>query len=143
MAAMFFDAKFYDIDGNETSDGAYTGLITLNFGEKKQFDAIGYFSGSLDGFAQAQDVFVSDDGVNWSKIESACYDATQKPVEALTDAQLPDPWNSNKATIETLFSMEGSTGKYIRIGVIKGGNIGGNSTGLMEINTREIVVYGK
>ncbi|MBP5270133.1 MAG: discoidin domain-containing protein [Clostridia bacterium] len=142
MAAMFFDSNYYDVSGNQSADAPYTGLITLNFGEKKNFDAIGYFSGSLDGFAQAQDVYVSDDGVNWTKVESASYDAAETPLASLTDTKIPDPWNNNTATVETLFSMSGASGKYIRLGIIRGGNVGGNATGLMEINTREIVVYG-
>lgn len=143
MAAMFFDTNYYDVSGNQSADAPYTALITLNFGEKKNFDAIGYFSGSLDGFAQAQDVYVSDDGVNWTKVESACYDAAETPLASLTDTKIPDPWNNNTATVETLFSMSGASGKYIRLGIIRGGNVSGNPTGLMEINTREIVVYGK
>ncbi len=142
MAAMFFDKTYYDVYGNAGETAPYTGLITLNFGSVKTFDAIGYFSGTLKGFAQAQEVFVSDDGVNWTKVESACYDASKTPLKALTDAKIPDPWNNNTATVETLFSMSGASGKYIRLGIIRGGNVGGNATGLMEINTREIVVYG-
>ena len=143
MAAMFFDSSFYDVYGNKSETAPYTGLITLNFGSVKTFDAIGYFSGTLRGFAQAQEVFVSDDGVNWTKVESACYDASKTPLKELSDAALPDLWQNNSAVVEALFSMGGVTGKYIRIGIIDGGDVGSNSTGLMEINTREIVVYGK
>ncbi|MFX7845013.1 discoidin domain-containing protein, partial [Acinetobacter baumannii] len=53
----------------------YVGLITLNFGSKKTFDAIGYYSGNLEGFPQAADVYVSDDGVNWTLVPSASYNA--------------------------------------------------------------------
>ena len=143
MASIFFDMDFYDVYGNKSDKAPYTALITLNFGEKKTFDAIGYFSGSLDGFARAQEVFVSDDGLNWSKVESACYDRAQTTLTSLSDAKLPDPWNGNTATVEVLFSMGAASGKYIRIGIVEGGNIPTNTTGMMEINTREIVVFGR
>ncbi|MCQ2427887.1 MAG: discoidin domain-containing protein [Clostridia bacterium] len=143
MAAMFFDSYKYNIKGEKDDSANYSALITLNFGEKKEFEAIGYFSGSLQGFAQAQDVYVSDDGVNWEKVPSACYDAAGTPLKSLDTAKTTDPWNNNKPTVLAAFSMAGVSGKYIRIGILKGGEIGSNNTGRMEINTREIVVFGK
>lgn len=143
MAAIFFDKDTYNVKGEKDASAPYTGLITLNFGAVKTFDAIGYTSGSLQGFAQAQDVFVSDDGVNWTKVPSACYDVAATPLTSLDTSSTLDPWNNNKPTVEVLFNMGGVSGKYIRIGIIRGGIIESNSTGLQEINTREIMVYGK
>lgn len=143
MASIFFDSDTYNIKGEKDSLSHYTGLITLNFGEKVSFDAIGYMSGSLNGFAQAQDVYVSDDGVNWTKVESACYDALQTPLKSVGTSGMKDPWNGNTAKVGVMFSMEGYSGKYIRIGIYRGGVIDTNTTGLQEINTREIVVFGK
>lgn len=143
MAAIFFDKDTYNVKGEKDASAPYTGLITLNFGAVKTFDAIGYTSGSLQGFAQAQDVFVSEDGVNWTKVASACYDVTATPLTSLDTASTLDPWNNNKPTVEVLFNMGGVSGKYIRIGIIRGGDIDSNTTGLQEINTREIMVYGK
>ncbi len=143
MAALYFDAERYNIKGEKDASSPYTGLITLNFTEKKTFGAIGYYSGSLDGFSQVQDVYVSDDGINWTKVESACYDARLTALKSVDTAALLDPWNSNKPTVGVFFDMAGASGKYIRIGIISGGNIDSNTTGLMEINTREIAVYAK
>ena len=143
MAAMYFDKDTYNINGEKDANSHYTGLITLNFGSKMKFDAIGYMSGSLKGFAQAQDVYVSDDGINWTKVESACYDAKLTSLKSVNTAGNPDPWNNNKATVEVLFSMSGYSGKYIRIGIYRGGEVTDNTTGLEEINTREIVVFGE
>lgn len=143
MAAMFFDKATYNIGGVKEEDAPYTGLITLNFGEKKTFEAIGWLSGSLDGFAKAAEAFVSDDGENWTKVPSACYDASKTELASLDTSACPDPWNKNKATVEVLFSMGGVSGKYVRIGIIRGGSISSNLTGLQEINTREIVVFGE
>ena len=143
MAAIFFDKDTYNVKGEKDASSPYTALITLNFGAVKTFDAIGYTSGSLQGFAQAQDVYVSDDGVNWTKITSACYDAAVTPLGSLDTSATLDPWNNNKPTVEVLFDMGGVSGKYIRIGIIRGGDIDSNKTGLQEINTREIMVYGK
>lgn len=142
MAAMFFDENKYDINGKVEEDSPYTALITLNFGKVMKFDAIGYFSGSLQGFSQAQDVYVSDDGKTWTKIESACYDTLNMSLSSIDAASLGDPWNNNTPTVLAAFDMKGATGKYIRIGLIRGGVIDSNATGLEEINTREIVVFG-
>lgn len=38
--------------------------------------------------------------------------------------------------------MAGVSGKYIRIGIYRGGEVNGNTTGLDAINTRELVVHG-
>ncbi|MBR6708313.1 MAG: hypothetical protein IKL84_01385, partial [Clostridia bacterium] len=70
-----FDTKTYNIRGEEDASSPYTALITLNFGEKKTFSAIGYASGDLKDIPQAQDVYVSDDGVNWTLVPTAGYDA--------------------------------------------------------------------
>lgn len=99
-------------------------------------------SGNLKGFAQAQDVYVSDDGVNWTKIESVCYDAFRTPLKSVDISEMKDPYNGNKAGVGVMFSMEGYSGKYIRIGIYRGGMINTNTTGLQQINTREIVVFG-
>lgn len=143
MAAIFFDADTYNIKGEKDASSPYTGLITLNFGTVKTFDAIGYTSGSLQGFAQAQDVYVSDDGINWTKVTTACYDTNNISLASIDTSKTLDPWNNNKPTVEVLFDMGGVSGKYIRIGIIRGGDVDSNKTGLEEINTREIMVYGK
>ena len=143
MAAIFFDADTYNIKGEKDASSPYTGLITLNFGTVKTFDAIGYTSGSLQGFAQAQDVYVSDDGVNWTKITTACYNTDNISLSSINTSKTLDPWNNNEPTVEVLFDMGGVSGKYIRIGIISGGDIDSNTTNLEEINTREIMVYGK
>jgi len=152
MAAMFFDDQLYDIHGNVTTGDGFTGLITLNFGEKRTFDAIGYFSGSLEGFPQVQEVYVSDDGVSWTQVESACYDAIAMAREGkklVSVAGKPaDPWNDNTAAERCLFDMGGVSGKYIRIGIRIGGDVDSVSLEQLPaqspqcINTREIVVYG-
>ena len=84
MAAIVFDDAKYNVNGEKSSDGKYTSLITLNFGQERKFDAIGYFSGNTEGFPQAQDVFVSDDGENWTKVEKACYDSYTCPLASVT-----------------------------------------------------------
>lgn len=142
MAAMYFDNQKYNVNGQANDDGAYTALITLNFGEVKRFDAIGYASGNMKGFPQAHDIFVSDDGVNWTKVASASYDFKESDIVSLTTDDNPDPWNGNKASVEVLLDMGGTLGKYIRIGVIRAGDME-NNLGLAQINTREILVYGE
>jgi len=138
-ANIYFDDKTYNISGEEDASSPYTALFTLNFGSVKTFEAIGYSSGNLKGFPQAQDVYVSDDGVNWTKVPSACFDTDIAPVASIKDKSgTRDPWNNNEPKQEVLFSMENVSGKYIRIAVKRGADVDYHG-----INTREILVFGE
>ncbi len=138
-ANIYFDDKTYNVNGEVDASSPYTALLTLNFGSVKTFEAIGYSSGNLKGFPQAQDVYVSADGVNWTLVPSACFDTELAPVSSLSDnAKAQDPWYNNTPKQEVLFSMENVSGKYIRIAVRRGANVDYNG-----INTREILVFGK
>lgn len=143
MANIIFDGNFYTVDGTVDADAKYRALITLNFGETYLFDAIGFFSGNSEGCPQAADVYVSDDGVNWTLVPSACWDAVNgEPFidligTASTDCPA-DYYNGNTgASFAAMFDMGGVTGKYIRLGVLHGIPATPN-----KINTRELAVYG-
>ncbi len=141
MACFEFDDKHYNIKGEVDENSMYTGLITLNFGSKHKFDAVGFASGSLEGFPGAAQVYVSDDGVNWTLVPTACWDNVNG-TKLKNCGQTPaDPWNGNNAKVTCLFDMGGVSGQYIRIGVI----IGRNDTEAKynTINTRELLVYGE
>ncbi len=138
-ANIYFDDKTYNINGEEDSSSPYTALFTLNFGSVKTFEAIGYSSGNLKGFPQAQDVYVSDDGINWTKVPSACFDTEIASVTSINDKSgTRDPWNNNEPKQEVLFDMKNASGKYIRIAVRRGANVDYHG-----INTREILVFGE
>ncbi len=138
-ANIYFDDKTYNINGEEDAAAPYTALFTLNFGSVKTFEAIGYSSGNLKGFPQAQDVYVSEDGVNWTLVPSACFDTELAPVASITDKSgTRDPWYNNEPKQEVLFSMENVSGKYIRIAVKRGADVDYHG-----INTREILVFGE
>lgn len=139
LSELYFDAKTYNINGDEDASAPYTALITLNFGAVKTFDAIGYSSSNMRVIPQAQDVYVSDDGVNWTKVASACYDTEDTVLYSIENkTSVKDPWNNNTPLYETLFDMADTSGKYIRIGMIRGANA--DYTG---VNIRELMVFGK
>lgn len=141
MANFVFDDKTYNINGEVDENSDYTCLITLNFGSKHKFDAMGFASGSLKGFPGVAEVYVSDDGVNWTKVPSACWDNVNGTKLVSCGKTPGDPWNNNTASVTCLFDMEGVTGQYIRIGVIIGRN--DDAAKYNTINTREILVYGE
>jgi len=141
MACFEFDGNKYDINGKVSDNGKYIGLITLNFGEKYKFDAYGFSSGSLQGFPGVAEVYVSDDGVNWTIVPTACWDQVGGKDLVSAGKTPGDPWNNNSGTVTCLFDMAGVTGQYIRLGVIIGRN--DQEVKYNTINTREILVYGE
>lgn len=141
MACFTFDDNKYTIDGTVSDDAKYTGLITLNFGEVHRFDAMGFSSGSLQGFPGVAEVFVSDDGVSWERVPTACWDNVNGKKLVSAGKTPADPWNGNTGSVTALFDMEGREGKYIRIGVVVGRNDSENMYN--TINTREVLVYGE
>ena len=141
MASFAFDEKKYTIEGEATADAPYTGLITLNFGARHRFDAVGFCSGSLQGFPGAAEVFVSDDGKSWTKVPTACWNAVSG-TSLVSVGKIPkDPWNGNAPGVNCLFDMGGVTGRYIRIGVVIGRY--DTTDKYNTINTREVIVYGE
>ncbi len=140
MACFEFDNLKYDISGNAVDNGKYTGLITLNFGSKYKFDAMGFFSGNLKGFPGVAEVYVSNDGVNWTIVPTACWNNVSGTPLVNTGKTPTDPWNGNTAGTSSLFDMGDVEGQYIRIGVVIGRN--DSADYYNTINTREIVVYG-
>ncbi len=136
MAELYFDQQLYGVDGSPAQSG-YTALITLNLGEVKTLEAIGYASANTSGMPTAQDVYVSNDGVSWTKVDSACY-GTDTALTGVSGAR--DPWYNNQPASEVLFSMGNVQGKYIRIGILSTGVK--DSAGNAGINISEIMAYG-
>ncbi len=141
MACFDFDDKKYNIKGEADENAQYTGLITLNFGSKHRFDAVGFSSGSLQGFPGVAEVYVSDDGVDWTLVPTAVWDNVNGKKLVNCGKTPADRWEGNSATVTCLFDMEGVTGQYIRIGVIIGRNDAASKYN--TINTREVLVYGE
>ena len=141
MCNITFDGNKYNVNGEVDPEAQYIGLMTLNFGSKHKFDAYGFSSGSLKGFPGVAEVYVSDDGVNWERIPTACWDNVNG-VKLESCGKTPgDPWNGNQGTVTCLFDMGGVTGQYIRLGIIIGRN--DDAAKYNTINTREILVYGE
>ena len=135
MSNIYFDDNKYDIEGKMDPNGKYTALITLNFGTKCRFDSIGFFSGNLQGFPGAAEVYVSDDAKNWTVISSACWDAVNGKALTNIGKTGPDPYNNNTAPAACLFGMEGFVGQYVRIGIVIGRS--DSPKNYNTINTRE------
>lgn len=131
--------KRYDINGNEVTDGKYECLITYNFGEKVTLDAIGYMSGNLDGIAQNQEVWVSNDGINWIKITTCSYDRTSGDVIENV-SNIPKDTAGKTATACIMFDMGGVQAQYVRVAIIEGMT---STTSSNDLNTYELAVYGK
>lgn len=140
MSSFEFGTDRYDVNGNVSEDGKYRALYTLNFGAEHKFDAIGFFSGNAFGIASAADVYVSDDGVNWTIVPTACYDGINHTAYTNIGPTGKDPYNGNTSAYAVLFDMNGATGKYVRLAIA----VGRSNTyeNYNNINTRELVVYG-
>lgn len=141
MSCFYFDGNKYNVNGEVDPNAKYQGLITLNFGSTHKFDVFGFASGSLQGFPGVAEVFVSDDGVNWTIVPSACWDNVTGTKLVSCGKTPADPWAGNTATVTCLFDMGGVSGQYIRIGIVVGRNDAENKYN--TINTREILVYGE
>ncbi len=140
MSCLNFDDAKYDIDGTANADGKYTALITLNFGGLRRFDALGFFSGDQNGFPAVADVYVSEDGKNWTIVPTACYDGINSTAYVSLGTTPEDPYNGNTSAYSVLFDMDGAVGKYVRLGVAVGR--ANSYANYNSINTRELVVYG-
>lgn len=141
MCNIEFDDNKYDIRGEVDAGAPYTGLITLNFGSRHRFDAVGFASGSLRGFPGVAEVFVSDDGKEWTRVPSACWNNVSGTKLISCGESPADPWKGNTAKVTCLFDMGGVSGQYIRIGVVVGRN--DEEAKYNTINTRELLVYGE
>ncbi|MBQ4150503.1 MAG: hypothetical protein IJC81_01705 [Clostridia bacterium] len=140
MSSLEFGSDRYDVDGTVNENGKYRALYTLNFGSKHKFDAIGFFSGNAFGIASAADVYVSDDGINWTIVPTACYDGINHTSYVNLAPTPKDPYNGNTSAYVVLFDMNGVTGKYIRLAIAVGRS--NTYANYNNINTRELVVYG-
>ena len=139
--SFHFDGKKYDVSGKQDDNEQFSALITYNFGKEVTLDAIGYLSGSMDGFAQSQCVFVSSDGKTWEKIETACYDTValkKNGGELINLGKILKDSRGKNADAFTLFDMGGVKAQYVRVGIITGVIVNDWDT-----NTYELVVYGK
>ena len=136
-----FDQNRYDINGTQNNaEGKYTALITLNFGKMCEFDAVGFFSGSLEGFPGAAEVYISEDGVSWTRVTTACWDAVNGK-ELVSAGTSPADYNGTTQKVGCLFDMSQCRGQYVRVGIVIGRY---DQPGYYNtINTRELVVYGK
>ena len=135
-----FDENKYFVNGKVDNDEPYDALITYNFGEVVNITAIGYFSGTTGGYAQAQDVYISNNGLDWTSI-SAGYDMTLGGEWVTFDKEnIPTDSKGKASDTFVLYSAgeEGVYAQYVRIGIRVGST---NAT--YDMNTFELVIYGK
>ncbi|NLK40019.1 MAG: hypothetical protein GX303_07270 [Clostridiales bacterium] len=159
--ANFADGAYitYNVKGETgKSDSIYKALLTYNLGQKKTLEALAFMSTSLNGFPQSGDVYVSDNGTDWTLVGS--WDRCAKRLAGGDYTNLIDTEKTNSpediigGKISTMvgFSLSGS-GQYVRFGFIKGAGVtDGNGTydGFANSDTenktiaiREIAVYGR
>lgn len=139
-AARFtFDDKKYNIDGDVDDSALYSCLITLNFGKAHIFDAIGFCSGDMNGFAGTAEVFVSDDGITWTRVPTACWDKIYGSAISACSTNPVDAMGGTPGKT-CLFNMGGVRGQYVRMGIVIGRN--DQTQYHNTISTRELVVYG-
>lgn len=132
-----FDSNTYNVQGEIDPNGDFTGLITLNFGSIHRFDAIGF----VDGVPGAAAVYVSNDGINWTVVPTACWDEANGARVATCGVAPTDLCNHNAQVNAYLFDMEDVLGQYIRIGIInEQSELVSNYS---DFCTREILVYGE
>ena len=69
----FFTGSLYNVNGEELvgakaeNDGyRYTSLYTFNFGKKMAIESFGFVAASNNNIPQAADIYVSNDGTNWT-----------------------------------------------------------------------------
>ena len=145
LTATFYDdgenVVKYDINGNVSENGKYEALLTYNFGEKVTLDAIGYMSGDLNGFAQAQEVWVSDDGINWTRVISAGYNRVAGDLlESVSNKPIDKDGTGKTSGQCVMFDMGGVQAQYVRVGIVEGMTM---TTSSNDLNTYELAVYGK
>ena len=144
IARMHFGDTRYDIDGNAAKDGKYQALITLNFGARNRFDAIGFFSNAIYRVPGICEVFVSDDAKTWTRVPSACWNGITGVTLTDLGGTTLDLATGKAATSGAIFSMNNAEGQYIRIGVIRGTfTISNIYQDDQMINPRELIVYGQ
>jgi len=159
------DGNYYNVAGEKgKADSIYRMLFTMNFGYVCQLDSIAFAHsfGSYVGFPSAADVYVSDDGVNWTLI--GYWDRAANRMNGGGDLCQGENLKSNlfgkDATGNTLdgkaafhFAFpENTTGKYLRLAVTGLQGIAVNSvtdktsySAWFEdfVTFREMFVYGE
>ncbi len=144
VARMHFGDARYDISGTAKEDGKYQALITLNFGARNRFDAIGFFTNAIYRVPGICEVFVSDDAKTWTRVPSACWNGITGVTLTDLGSTTPDLATGKAATSGAIFSMNNAEGQYIRIGIIRGTfSISNIYSDDQMINPRELVVYGQ
>ncbi|MBQ7383367.1 MAG: hypothetical protein IJV72_01065, partial [Clostridia bacterium] len=123
----------YNVKGETgKSDSIYMAYITFNFKKVASIDSFGYVSNSYGNLLAAADVYVSNDGENWTLV--GYYDQIQGKVDGdpdfkSIDAKLLGTDRNNKVftddtTVENnngakgrvyLFDLNGAEGQFLRI----------------------------
>ena len=98
-------------------------------------------SGDLNGFAQAQEVWVSDDGINWTRVISAGYNRVAGDLlESVSNKPIDKDGTGKTSGQCVMFDMGGVQAQYVRVAITEGMTVTTNSN---DLNTYELAVYGK
>ncbi len=130
---------YYNANGvaGTTDDCVYKCLLTYNFGTKKSFDAIGYFTNATNGYLGAADIYVSDDGVNWTLAGYYNNMSRTEKYPVVTSGIPNDEMGESISGSTPFWSLKGASGQYLRVAICCE-----NQAQPGTCSFREMVVYG-
>ena len=142
VGRIHFSDKRYTIDGVESADGKYRGLVTLNFGAKNRFEALGFLAHAVTSVPGIVEVFVSDDAKTWTSVPSASWKGIGGGTTFTNLGGCIKDYNAGDTSACTvLFSMDDACGQYIRLGIAEGRTT--DFGAYKYINPLELVVFGQ
>lgn len=153
----------FNVNGESgRDDSIYMSLLTYNFGKKMTFEAFMFItkvSTNINDFPQAGDIYISDDGINWTLAGSWDRPALRSAAKDYVwfGKPLTDSLSGANPAGTVGFSLGGVSGQYIRFATVMGIGRNANKIGGLTYegwaryddkedpapqNFRELAVFG-